>query len=285
MKARQQHVLISGASSGIGEACALQLDQRGYRVFVGVRKAEDGERLQEASSGRLIPVMLDVTDGESVAAACDRVTEAVGDAGLVGLVNNAGIAVAGAMEAIPLDQVRRQFDVNFFGQLSVIQAFIPLLRMARGRLINMSSVSGRAVFPILGPYATSKHALEAASDALRLELRSCGVRVILVEPGAVETPIWEKSESATKRMVEDWPEAMRAYYQPMVDAVERASDKSRLKAVAPEKVAAVVSSALAARRPRARYTVGQDAWMMNRILRPLPDRIRDWVIVRVLGLS
>ncbi len=280
----QKHVLITGASSGIGAACALHLARSGYGVFAGVRKSEDGDRLKRESDDRLTPVLVDVIDAESVAAAGKTVAEAVGDAGLFGLVNNAGIAIAGAIEAIPLEQVRRQFEVNFFGQLSMVQTFLPLLRQARGRLVNMSSVSGRAVVPILGPYAASKYALEAVSDALRLELRSSGVFVSLIEPGVVETPIWEKSESATKRMVDDWPEAMQVRYRPLVDAVEAATAKSRRHAVSPERVAMVVARALSARRPRARYIVGRDAWLMLRLMKPLPDGLRDWLMVRFLGI-
>lgn len=254
-------------------------------MFAGVRKPEDGDRLKRQSVDRLTPVVVDVTDPESVAAAGETVAAAVGEAGLFGLINNAGIVVAGAMEAIPIEQVRRQFEVNFFGQLSMVQAFLPLLRLARGRLVNMSSVSGRAVVPLLGPYAASKYALEAVSDALRLELRSCGVFVSLIEPGVVETPIWDKSKSAAKRMVDDWSEVMRARYSPLVDAIESATTKSRRHAVSPEHVATIVARALAARRPRARYVVGRDAWLMLRLMKPLPDGLKDWLMVRFLGIK
>lgn len=282
--AEQKHVLITGASSGIGSACALHLTRSGYGVFAGVRKPEDGDRLQRESTDGLTPVLVDVTAPASVAAACETVSDAVGEAGLFGLINNAGIAIAGAIEAIPIEQVRRQFEVNFFGQLSMVQTFLPLLRQARGRLVNMSSMSGRAVVPILGPYAASKYALEAVSDALRLELRSSGVFVTLIEPGVVETPIWEKSESATRRMVDEWPEAMQVRYGPLVDAVEAATAKSRKHAVSPQRVAQVVARALSARRPRARYVIGRDAWLMLRLMRPLPDGLRDWLMVRFLGI-
>ena len=281
----QKHVLITGASSGIGAACALHLARCGYGVFAGVRKPEDGDRLKREPADGLTPVLVDVTDPESVAAACETVSDAVGDVGLFGLINNAGIAVAGAIEAVPIEQVREQFEVNFFGQLSMVQTFLPLLRQARGRVVNMSSVSGQAVVPILGPYAASKYALEAVSDALRLELRSCGVFVSLIEPGTVETPIWEKSESATRQLVDDGPEEMRARYGPLVDAVETAIAKSRRHAVSPEQVAKIVARALSARRPRARYLVGRDAWLMIRLMKPLPDRLRDWLMVRFLGIG
>jgi len=281
----RRHVLITGASSGIGTACALHLAREGYGVFAGVRKQEDGERLQKECGANVTPVYVDVTDDASIAAAGETVSGAVGDAGLYGLVNNAGIAVAGVMEAIPLDKLRQQLDVNFFGHVSMIQTFLPLLRQARGRIVNMSSVSGRSVVPLLGPYAASKYALEAVSDALRLELRSSGIAVSLIEPGGVDTPIWDKSESAVKRMLDDWPDATQARYGRLVDALKAATAKSRRQAVSAEHVAKVVGRALSARRPKARYLVGRDAWLMVRLLGPLPDRLRDWLVVRFLGIG
>lgn len=282
--ARSQHILITGASSGIGTACAEYLQHRGYRIIAGVRRKEDGERLVADSGGRTSWVRIDVTDAASIEAAAATVAERVGDDGLYGLVNNAGIAIAGPLEAIPLDSIRRQFDVNVFGQLATIQAFASLLRQARGRVVNMSSVSGKAAFPLLGPYVGSKFALEAMSDTLRMELAHAGVRVSLVEPGVVDTPIWEKSNKSIEEMINNLPEEARERYRPMIDAVKAGTERSRRSAVSPERVARAVYHALSATRPRTRYIVGRDAWLMIRIVNRFPDRLRDWVFRVALGL-
>jgi len=279
-----RHILITGASSGIGTACAAYLETRGYSIVAGVRRTEDGERLAAASSGRTSWVHLDVTEPSSILAAVESVRERVTDEGLHGLVNNAGIAVAGPMEAVPLESLRRQFDVNVFGPVEVIQAFAPLLIRARGRIVNVSSVSGKSVVPLLGPYAGSKYALEAISDALRMELADVGVHVCVIEPGVVNTPIWDKSTSDVGARLESLPDSTRARYQPLVDGVKAATEKSRRRAGPVERVARAVFHALHARRPRTRYVVGHDAWLMLKLVNRLPDRVRDWIIRRALGV-
>src|SRR5688500_9161604 len=184
-------VVITGASTGIGRACAIDLDGRGFRVFAGVRKDEDGERLRSERPS-IEPLRIDVTDAGEIAAARDRVGEEVGERGLAGLVNNAGIAVPGPLEHLPLDEIRRQLEVNVLGQIAVTQAFLPLLRTARGRIVNIGSIGGRVALPLLGPYAGSKHAMEGISDSLRRELRPWGIEVSLVRPGPIATEIWER---------------------------------------------------------------------------------------------
>lgn len=277
------HVMITGASSGIGEACALRLDSMGYAVFAGVRRPEDGDRIAQRASQCLTPVILDVTDAESVNAAERTVSRQLGDAGLAGLINNAGIAVAGPLEVLPVESFRRQLEVNVIGHLTVTQAFAPLLRKARGRIINMSSISGKIALPMMGPYATSKFALEALSDSLRIELRSSGILVTLVEPGTVATPIWERSMSQANDMIDALPESHRERYRPLIVAMENAACKAQEKAVTADDVAKVVVKALTARRPKTRYLVGKDAKAMAHLLRRLPDRWRDSVILRWLG--
>ena len=170
-------VVITGASTGIGEASALELGRRGFRVFAGVRREADAQRLK-ARSPDIAPLLLDVTDAGQIAAAAEAVGRAVGDAGLAGLVNNAGIVVAGPLEILPLDRLRSQFEVNVVGQIAVTQAFLPLLRKGRGRIVNMSSLNGRIASPYLAPYAASKHALEAVNNAMRVEFRAWGIRVV-----------------------------------------------------------------------------------------------------------
>ncbi len=174
-------VLITGASTGIGEACALWLQDRGYRVFAGVRKSTDAEALQQKSKGHLTPVLLDVADEASIREAVQFVLTQ--EPKLEGLVNNAGIAVAGPLEFVPLQELRRVLEVNVVGQVAVTQAFLPLLREARGRVVLMSSISGRVAAPLMGPYAASKFALEAIGDALRRELAPWGIEVSIIEPG------------------------------------------------------------------------------------------------------
>ena len=185
-------VVITGASTGIGEACALHLDQLGWRVFAGVRKDSDGEALQRKASPRLMPVRIDVTDAASIAGAREIVARELGDRGLDGLVNNAGVVVAGPLEFVPMDDLRRQLEINVIGQIAVTQAFLSFVRTARGRIVNIGSVSGKMATPFVGPYAASKFAMEALTDALRCELRPWGIQVSIVEPGSIATPIWEK---------------------------------------------------------------------------------------------
>lgn len=277
-----KHVLITGASSGIGRVCAEHLDRAGFSVLAGVRREADGKAVESGSSNRLRAIIVDVTDQESIAKAYATVEAATGAAGLCGLVNNAGIAVAGPLEAIPLDALRRQIDVNVIGQLAMVQAFLPLLRAARGRIVNMSSVSGRVVFPLIGSYCISKFALEAMSDALRLELRNTGIHVSLIEPGVVDTPIWGKSMPAGRAIVDGMPAEAKARYGPLADAVEAKSRNAQQNATPCERVAEAVLHALSARRPKPRYIVGRDSALAIRLLNRFPTRFRDWVIMRGL---
>ena len=286
-------VLITGSSTGIGEGCAVELDKRGFRVFAGVRREADGERLVAQTSPRLVPIMLDVTDAEAIARAAAVVAEATGPLGLAGLVNNAGITVAFPLEFLLLDELRRQFEVNVIGHLAVIQAMLPMLRTARGRIVNVSSISGRVAAPYVGPYAASKHALEAISDSLRVELRHFGVKVSLVEPGDVDTPIWKKSRAAAERLrdqmikeVDDRvPQEVRDHYAGDITAMRAATTKMAATAMPVSRVVRAVVHALSARRPKTRYLVGAKTWAAVLGLRFLPDGLRDWVVRRNLGLK
>lgn len=265
-------VLITGASSGIGQACALWLEARGFRVFAGVRKEADGEALQAQSKGNVRPVLLDVVDKDSIAEASARVSGQANE--LDGLVNNAGVAVAGPLEFLPLEELRRQLEINVVGQIAVTQAFLPLLRPAKGRIVMMSSISGRVAAPMMGPYSASKFALEALSDALRRELRPWGLEVSVIEPGNIQTPIWSKGVNWGQQMRDNLPEAARQLYGRAIDAIIgyiRTQDGSGLS---PDEVAKVVEHALSAPVPRTRYVVGQDAKVAALMTRLLPDR---WV--------
>src|SRR3972149_6942761 len=188
-------VVVTGASTGIGRACVQRLDTMGFRVFGGVRREVDGESLKSETSDRVTPILIDVTDSVSIASAAEVVAAAVGEAGLAGLVNNAGIPVPGPLEFLPLEDIRRQLEVNVIDQIAVTQAFLPLLRKGRGRIVNVGSIAGKFATPFLGPYTASKHAMEGLSDALRQELRPWGIHVALVEPGSIATPIWQKGQA------------------------------------------------------------------------------------------
>ncbi len=276
-------VVITGASTGIGAASAVELARRTFRVFAGVRKPCDGERLK-AQSPHIVPLTLDVTDAGQIAAATETVERAVGDAGLAGLVNNAGIVVAGPLEILPLDQLRMQFEVNVVGQIAVTQAFLPLLRKARGRIVNMSSLNGRIASPYLAPYAASKHALEAMNNAMRLELRAWGIRVSVIEPGATATPIWDKSLAAADALADKINNGPIGLYKGDIDAMRQATRKLADSALPVESVVRCVVHALTARRPYARYPVGLKVNLLLRAYKWIPDRIWDWIVERSLGL-
>ena len=276
-------VLITGASTGIGRACALHLDRLGLTVFAGIRRQRDADSLQQRSSQRLIPVMIDVTDPRSIAASLTVITRARDERGLTGLVNNAGIAVGGPLEFLPVSALRQQLEVNVVGQLAVTQAFLPLLRQGKGRVINMSSISGRVAMPFMGPYAASKFALEALNDSLRLELRPWGIRVISIQPGAIATPIWDKSLSRAEAMLDDFPILADELYGSTLHGLRQEIENTGQRGLPAEEVARIVAHALLSKRPKTRYLVGREARISALLVRFLPDRLRDWLFVRYLS--
>ena len=273
-----RNVLITGASTGIGRACAVALDRRGFRVLAGVRKEADGESLTKESP-KIEPVILDVTDSASIQAAAKGIDE------LYALVNNAGITVAGPVEYLPIDDIRRQFEVNVFGQIAVTQSVLPKIRASRGRIVFMSSVGGRVPStPFVSPYNGSKHALESFGDALRVELRPWGIEVVLVEPGAIATPIWEKSASAANEIRGGMPPEFEERYGAAADKTEKFALTRGRKGIAPEKVAEKVVEALTVTRPKPRYMVGTDAKIQSALFSVLPDRARDALFAQITGL-
>jgi len=277
-------VVITGASTGIGAACALALDKLNFRVFAGVRKRADGEALQAQASARLRPFQLDVTSADDIAAALNFLPGEVGHAGLTGLLNNAGIGVVGPLEIVSLDELRRQFEVNVVGLIAVTQALLPLLRKARGRVVNMSSIAGRAAMPYMGPYAASKHALEALSDALRIELQHTGVRVSVIQPGAIATPIWHKTRKEVDGWESTWSEESKALYLDGLNRVKHIAAMSEENAAPPSLVADAVIHALTAPNPKPRYLVGRDAKLRALLTACLPDSLQDKLLTRVLKL-
>jgi NAD(P)-dependent dehydrogenase (short-subunit alcohol dehydrogenase family) len=272
-------ILITGASTGIGQACALHLHARGHHVFAGVRKAADGERLQAQASERLEWLILDVTDADQIAEAAAWVSTAVGESGLAGLVNNAGIAVGGPLEYLPPDDLRRQLEVNVIGLHAVTAAFLPLVRRGRGRIVHLGSISGRLASPLIGAYSASKHAVEALTDVLRLELAPEGIHVAVVEPGQVRTPIWEKGLSTFGTFASGLPPEGVARYGGRLKVLQRILERAPLHSSPPEAVARVVSHALEAARPRTRYVVGRDARLRLWLSHLLTDRAMDALIL------
>jgi NAD(P)-dependent dehydrogenase (short-subunit alcohol dehydrogenase family) len=274
MASDERTAVVTGASSGIGEAVALRLARGGWHVLAGVRGEEDAERLHGQG---LKPLWLDVTDPESIAAAAARVEGQP----LAGLVNNAGIAVSMPLELLPLDELRRQLEINFVGQVAVTQAFLPALRRGPGRIVNVGSIAGRSALPFLGAYAASKHALEAVTDSLRVELRPFGIEVAVVEPGTIATPIWTKGAETFRRIAASLPDGALGAYAGRLAAFSEAAAAAGRRGEPAEKVAEAVEHALTAARPRTRYVVGRDAKRRARVER-LPDRWRDRVYERVL---
>jgi len=276
--------VITGASTGIGEACAKRLDADGWRVFAGVRKEADGQRLRQGASERLTPIIIDVTDQGQIDAAAKTVAAAVGEAGIQGLVNNAGISVNGPLEFLTPDDIRKQLEVNVVGQVAVTQAFMPLIRKGHGRVVNIGSIAGKMATPFLGPYTASKHAMEAISDALRQELRPWGLHVSLVEPGSIATEIWEKGQNDAEDFVRNAPEEAMRLYGKAFDALRDAARKFADAGIPADRVAKVVQHALTSSRPRTRYVVGFDATMQGIIRRLVPDRLRDRLVAQQLKL-
>lgn len=276
-------VLITGAASGIGKACTLKLDQLGFRVFAGVRKLEDGEALKQITSERLTPLLIDITDTKTISAACETVAHLVAKQGLYGLVNNAGIAVGSPVEFIPLEDLRYQLEVNVIGQVAMTQTFLPLIRKTQGRIINIGSVAGRSALPFAAAYCASKSALSAVNDSLRMELQPWGITVVLIEPGSIKTPIWEKSLKRADYLLQKLPKTAFELYGTAFEKAKLAMQREVSRSSTPEQVATLVLKALTAENPKTKYLVGQDAYL-RAALNALPDKMQDWLILKQLGL-
>jgi NAD(P)-dependent dehydrogenase (short-subunit alcohol dehydrogenase family) len=279
----EQSIVITGASTGIGRACAERFHQLGWRVFAGVRKDTDAAALREATSERTTPIMLDVTRQETIDEAARRVIEAVGEAGLQGLVNNAGIGVGGPVEGLDLEALRRQFEVNVFGQVRVSQAFLPLLRSGNGRIVNMSSIAGKVAQPFMAPYCGSKHALEAFTDSMREELKPWGIHVAAVEPGVIKTPIWDKARSQAGEARGEMSPRLEQLYGKATERLQDILEKLPERGIPADRVADAVEHAMTAPRPRTRYPVGTDAKIGIRLRRVLGDRAFYSVMAKLTG--
>ena len=276
-------VLVSGASSGIGRACAIRLSTRGIRVFAGVRQIETGEDLVREAGPDVFPVLLDITDENSIKEATEIVMHASDGRGLNGLINNAGIAVAGPVQYVDRKNVIDQFSANVAGTISLIQFFLPQIRLAAGRIINIGSISGRMVVPFLGMYAASKYALEALTDALRMELASADVKVSIIEPGAVSTPIWEKSSRRWEQTLQQIPEEERERHRASISSGRAFIEKASAIGSSPSRVVDAILHALTSNRPKARYLIGLDSRLLLTARRLLPTRTADRLLMRLFS--
>jgi len=270
-----KNVLVTGTSTGIGHSTALELARRGWRVFAGVRKEADGEALAREADGEVHTVLLDVADEASIDAAAAFLAEHTGGE-LHGLVNNAGVYLGGPLEMMRPEEIRKTLDVNVTGLLLLTRACLPMLRAAQGRIVNISSISGLIAMPGVSVYAASKHAVEAVTDALRVELQPFGIKVVAVEPGGVKTPIWDKGAQRDAAAREDRGTAeTRELYAPIVRLLEKLNTKPG--GLPPEALADVVTEALESPKPKNRYLVGKDAKALKFLTR-LPDGLRDKTI-------
>jgi NAD(P)-dependent dehydrogenase (short-subunit alcohol dehydrogenase family) len=275
-------VLVTGASTGIGRAAALRLDAAGWRVFAGVREAPAADSLREAGTARMTPVFLDVTDSEQITAAAERI-ENEADARLDGLVNNAGVAIPGPLETLPIEDFRRQLEVNLVAYVAMTQALLPCIRRAEGRVVFISSIGGRIAFPFGGAYHASKFGTEAVGDVFRQELRPWGLKVSIVEPGSIDTPIWERGQ---RKAVEVGAKAPKTelLYGNSIEKFRKVIQETAERGIPPEKVARAIAHALESKRPKSRYLVGFDAKVQARVKPLIPTPVFDRIVARTLGL-
>lgn len=272
-------VVVTGASSGIGAATARELSKRGYHVLAGVRRQEDAEAIRAAN---LEPVMLDITNDADVVRLLKRVAEDPERRPLRALVNNAGIQINAPVETLPLAEWRRLFDVNLFGHVAMTQALLPALIESRGAIVNITSVGGKVSMATYGPYAGTKFALEAVSDALRREVAPLGVKVIVVEPGAVTTDMLGGVAVTGERITQTMSVEQRGRYAMLMHSIISQTQAAAPTGVPAERVGRVIADAIADRRPRARYTVGRDAAIVVLLVRFLSDRMLDSLLARSL---
>ena len=272
-------VVVTGASTGIGAATARELARRGFHVLAGLRLGTDADALRATN---LEPVMLDITNEADIAALARHIADDPGRRPLRALVNNAGLGVNAPVEAMPLSEWRRLFDVNLFGHVAMMQALLPALLQSRGTVVNISSVGGKVAMATYGPYAGSKFALEAVSDALRREVEPLGVKVIVVEPGAVTTDMLGRVAVNGERVISGMTTELRRRYATLMRAIISQAQAAIPRGVPAEAVGRVIADAITSRRPRTRYTVGRDAAIVVRLARYLSDRMLDSLLARSL---
>ena len=280
------YVLVTGVSTGIGYSATQNLLQSGYRVFGSVRTSEDANRLQSEFGSNFTPLIFDVRDEDAIKKAASDVETQMSDKGkLIALVNNSGIALGGPMQHLPTDVFRKQFEVNLFGVVSVTRAFLPLLgahkgSSHKGRIVMISSVSGKRSFPFVSPYTASKHALEALSDSLRREMMLYGIDVVIIEPGPIKTPIWDKTPSVDENpfIGTDYEPALRKFYGQMVT-------KGKKEGLHVDKVGELIEKVIRIRNPKTRYVITGRKWIDYILPGILPDRWLDRLFAKFLGIE
>lgn len=272
---RRELIIVTGASTGIGAATARELARNGFHVLAGVRREVDAAALRAEG---IEPHILDITVASDIAAIADRVAADPQRRSLRALVNNAGIAINAPVETLPLAQWRRQFEVNLFGHIAITQALFPALLSSAGTVVNISSVGGKVVLPTYGAYAGAKFALEAVSDALRREVGGTGIKVVVVEPGAVKTEMAERGIATAEGLLADMTAAQRARYGDLTEAVVAQARSFNDSGVTPEHAARIIAKAATASRPRTRYTIGRDAALLVRVNRLVSDRALDRIV-------
>jgi NAD(P)-dependent dehydrogenase (short-subunit alcohol dehydrogenase family) len=275
----QEIAIITGASTGIGAATARELARRGFHVLAGVRRDQDADAIRGPG---IEPLIIDITNSDHIRALATRVHGDPQGRAVRALVNNAGIGVNVPVEAFAVDQWRRLFEVNFFGHVAVTQALLPALIRSKGRVVNISSVGGRIAMATYGPYAATKFALEAVSDSLRRELAPSGVRVVVVEPGAVRTEMPGRAMATAHDLASTMTPEQSQRYGGLMHAIAAQTASHTDSGLPPDAAAKVITKAITARKPRTRYTVGRDAALITRLTRILPDRTLDRALAAAL---
>jgi NAD(P)-dependent dehydrogenase (short-subunit alcohol dehydrogenase family) len=270
-------IFVTGASTGIGLATALRLAAAGYDVIPGLRR--DAPLPEPVKA----PVLIDLADPDSIGPACKEVLSRA-DGNLVGIVNNAGMSVGGVFEGLSIEDWRRQFEVNFFGHVAITQNLLPALVATHGRVVTVGSIGGRMSLPYLGPYTASKFAVRAWMDSLRAELKPQGVRAVLIEPGAIATPLWEKGTSDAMGRLDSLPDELKVRYERWVSGALKAAKLSERHAIPPERCAKAIEHALTSRRPKGRYLVGPDAHLQA-VIAASPTRVLDGIISMIVRPS
>jgi NAD(P)-dependent dehydrogenase (short-subunit alcohol dehydrogenase family) len=276
-------VVVTGTSTGIGAATALHLADNGFHVLAGVRREADGDALHAQAPERLTPLIIEVTDEATISAAAAAVADVVGERGLAGLVNNAGIAKPAPIEFQPMADFRTQLEVNLFGPVAMIQACLPLIRRGGGRIVNVGSIGGMIVLPLNGAYSASKFGMRAISDALRLELRQWNIHVSLIEVAPVETAIFGKTFAELDGLDSTLGEEGFGLYEQQIAAVRRSVEKAEADADPPLVIAKAILHALTSDRPKTKYLAGHGG-KETAVAAALPDRARDRALARELGL-
>jgi NAD(P)-dependent dehydrogenase (short-subunit alcohol dehydrogenase family) len=275
---RKELIVVTGASTGMGAATVKELARKGFHVLAGVRHEADAEALRGLGIEGIEPCILDITVESDVAAIADSVASDPLHRPLRALVNNAGVAINAPVETLPMDEWRRQFEVNLFGHIAMTQALLPALLNNSGTVVNISSVGGKFALPTYGAYAGSKFALEAVSDALRREVSDVGIKVVVVEPGAVKTEMAERGIATAQGLEANMTSAQRERYADITAAVAGQARSFNVTGVSAEHAATVIAKAATASHPRTRYTIGRDAAILVRITRVVSDRILDRII-------